>query len=146
MSARESYLATITGATARADQLVAALRAQTGPIDLRRLAIAAQSAAFIVSQLEAAPRRAPCQCTPGNYADNCPEHGSGMPPARRLRAGEIMAAGDVRRSKSDRTHSEAIPESYYGRPVAPDDATDFVYFRPVGPLSHRDYNDAGGRD
>jgi len=57
MSARDSYLATITGATARADQLVAALRAYTGPIDLRRLAIAAQSAAFIVQQLEAAPRR-----------------------------------------------------------------------------------------
>jgi len=92
MSARESYLATITGATARADQLVAALRAHTGPIDLRRLAIAAQSALLTVQQLDAAPRRVPCQCTPGNYADDCPEHGSGVP------------------------------------------------------VSHRDYNDAGGRD
>jgi len=143
MSERDSYLATITGATARADQLVAALRAHTGPIDLRRLSIAAQSALLTVQQLEAAPRRSPCQCTPGHYADDCLEHGSGMPPARRLRVGEIMAAGDVRTSKSDRTHSEAIPESYYGRPVAPDDATDFVYVRPA-PLSHREYNDAGG--
>jgi len=57
MSARDSYLATITGATARADQLIAALRAHTGPVDLRRLAIAAQSALLTVQQLEAAPRR-----------------------------------------------------------------------------------------
>lgn len=47
-----------------------------------------------------------------------------------LPAGTILQPGDIRQSKSDTSHVEDIPESYYGKPVRQSVDTDYIYRRP----------------